>query len=78
MRNVRNFWMSARVDGRNTGIASGPTSKDGGMDVTMLVRKDGSVSKGLSLICRNVDGENRILVIDDETGQEVYRKVVSR
>ena len=78
MKNVRNFWMSARVDGRDTGLSSGPAGKDGGMDVTMLVRKEGSVSKGLSLICRNVDGQNRIIVVDDETGQEVYRKVVSR
>ena len=38
---VRNFWVDADIDGRQTGLGGGPMSKDGGMDVTIYQRDGG-------------------------------------
>lgn len=32
---VRNFWIDADIDGRQTMLGGGPRSSDGGMDVTI-------------------------------------------
>ena len=48
-RNVRNFWLSARIDGRASILASGPKSKDGGLSATLYVRKDGDVATAIMI-----------------------------
>lgn len=42
-RNVRNFWIEARIDGKKTPIATGPRRKDGGFSMTIYMRNEGGV-----------------------------------
>lgn len=52
MRNVRNFWLSADIDGRSTLLEGGPRSRDGGFDLDVYQRADGSVVKTLAVTGR--------------------------
>jgi len=52
MRNVRNFWLSADIDGRSTMLDGGPRSKDGGFDLDIYQRANGSSEKALSVTGR--------------------------
>jgi hypothetical protein len=43
-RNVRNFWMKAKIDGRRTDPSGfGPQAKNGGFVVDVFQRNDGAV-----------------------------------
>lgn len=44
MRNVRNFWLNLRVDGRSTTVETGPASATGGMRGTISQRHQGTVA----------------------------------
>ena len=62
-RNVRNFWLSGDVDGRRSrtrsghNFALGPQSRDGGFDLTVRMRDDGTVTEALNVTGRaNEDG----------------------
>jgi hypothetical protein len=59
---TRNFWIKAEIDGRETPLAGGPRSKDGGMDVTLLVREDGGISDGVRIACRSDGAKNIVRV----------------
>lgn len=37
-RNVRNFWIEGRIDGRDSTFAAGPATKDGGFSLTIKQR----------------------------------------
>lgn len=39
---MRNFWIEGCVDGRRTGLTGGPRAKDGGFNLTVYVRDNGS------------------------------------
>lgn len=43
-RNVRNFWIDAQIDGRESRITGGPSAKDGGMSVEIFFRENGKIS----------------------------------
>jgi hypothetical protein len=49
---VRNFWIDADIEGRQTILSGGPRAKDGGMEVTLYQRNDGSIEKVLRIVCR--------------------------
>ena len=70
---TRNFWINAAVDGRKTPLAGGPRSKDGGMDVTLLVREDGGISDGVRITCRS-DGEKNIVRVWGPDGEKLYER----
>ncbi len=57
---TRNFWISAAVDGRETPLAGGPRSKDGGMDVLLTVREDGGIREAVRITCWS-NGEKNIV-----------------
>ena len=42
-RNVRNFWISGNVDGRESLLTGGPIRKDGGFDLRIYMRNDGDI-----------------------------------
>jgi hypothetical protein len=42
-RNVRNFWITVQIDGRERMIAAGPAGADGGLDCRFYVRHKGAV-----------------------------------
>ena len=47
---IRNFWIDADIDGRNTPLASGPRSKDGGFTATIYIRDDSDIKRAVTLI----------------------------
>lgn len=54
---LRNFWVSARIDGRETELEGGPRAKDGGMSITVLQRDNGSKTKAVQVNCWEADGK---------------------
>ena len=42
-RNVRNFWIEGRIDGRESAFEGGPVSKDGGFSLTIYQRNNKNV-----------------------------------
>ena len=48
---VRNFWVEADIDGRQTMLSGGPRSKDGGMDVTVYQRDEGQIKTAVEIKC---------------------------
>ena len=51
-RSVRNFWIEVEVDGKQEKIATGPMSKDGGMNIQLFQREAGGVTEVLTIFCR--------------------------
>lgn len=46
-RNVRNFWITLNIDGRETQIATGPVRKDGGFNLSVKMRDEGEILTAL-------------------------------
>ena len=67
-RNVRNFWISADVDGRESVIAGGPRSKEGGFDLSIQQRDDGCVVGAAEILGRFING--RLVLRVRVTGHE--------
>lgn len=67
-RNVRNFWLDARVPGRSTALEGGPVGKTDGFDQTIYMRRDGGVTVGARL--RGWYGGGR-LHLEIEPGDDV-------
>ncbi len=44
-RNVRNFLINIMVDGKERKIEAGPVSKDGGFNISILMRDRGEISQ---------------------------------
>jgi hypothetical protein len=62
-RAVRNFFVKARVDGRDSLIQGGPRKKNGGLHLTLYQRSDGRIATALEIICTACsDGTLRIRV----------------
>lgn len=53
---LRNFWLTASIDGRKTLLEGGPVSKDGGMTIRVLQRDDGSKVETVVVRCYERDG----------------------
>jgi len=47
MRNTRNFWIEAKVDGRKTTVGTGPRQRLGGFKLNVLMRDHGAVTTAL-------------------------------
>lgn len=50
-RRVRNFWISADVDGRRSRISGGPRGRGGGISLTLYQRCGGEVAAALNVEC---------------------------
>ena len=75
---VRNFWVDADIDGRQTELGGGPRSKSGGMDVTVYQRDDGSISTAIRIACRvNFEGK-LVLAVRDGDGNLLYQRITDR
>jgi hypothetical protein len=46
---VRNFWLEATIDGRQTDLSGGPRAKDGGFELTVYVRQRGSILRAVKV-----------------------------
>ncbi len=54
---LRNFWVTASIDGRKTMLEGGPQSKDGGMTIRVLQRDDGSKAEAVVVRCWEENGK---------------------
>ena len=54
---VRNFWVEADIDGRQTMLSGGPRAKNGGMDVTIYQRDEGSIKTAVRISSREWCGK---------------------
>lgn len=61
-RNVRNFWVELRVDGKQTRIETGPQAKDGGFELVVLQRDQSSIIRALEVSGR-VTSDGRIVLL---------------
>lgn len=48
---VRNFYVTARIDGRETELAGGPRAKDGGLEMVVNQRNHGGIDTALKVSC---------------------------
>jgi len=53
---VRNFWIDANIEGRQTMLSGGPRRKDGGMSVYISQRKDGEIITPIQITCYEHNG----------------------
>lgn len=49
---IRNFWVEADIDGRQTTLAGGPRGKTSGMEVTLYQREEGGIVTPVRIFCR--------------------------
>ena len=64
---VRNFYVEADIDGRQTTLGGGPKSKDGGMTVLIHQRHDGDVVyHAVKIRCTERDGKLMTEVFNHE------------
>lgn len=61
---MRNFWMTADIEGRNTILQGGPKAKDGSMRIEIRQRKNGASVKAFSIGCIEYDGKLITTVFD--------------
>ena len=45
IKNVRNFWIKANIDGYKNNVAFGPKRKDGGFEMTINQRDKGGIKQ---------------------------------
>ena len=75
-RHVRNFWIEAHIDGRQSPWSSGPRSKCGGFSLAVFYRNRGAVARPLRITGRCIDG--RLLLDIDDDGTAVFRRETER
>lgn len=79
-RNVRNFWIEGGIDGRPSTIAGGPVGKDGGIYLTVKMRRNGEIADALRIegIARS-DGTLRLTahVIDHELVDDTHESSIT-
>lgn len=68
---VRNFWIDADIDGRQTMLSGGPKGREGGMDITIYQREDGGITTALRIKCW-AEGNDLFTKVDfGERGESV-------
>lgn len=70
---VRNFWLGARIEGRDEELKGGPPAPDGGFKQTVHIRNLGKMKVAVTVDGEvGPDGALRVVVRDPD-GVEVYR-----
>jgi hypothetical protein len=74
-RNVRNFWIELDVDGRKERVETGPVRADGGFQMTIRIRDEGSISDTVLLVEGNVNTNTGeiVLVAAERCGQAIHQ-----
>ena len=75
-RVVRNFWIETEVDGRETRTETGPKNKDGGFEITIRMREDGSIITPMKI--RGYVNPKGQLVLQAHTNTETLEVVTKR
>ena len=74
---VRNFYVEAHIDGRQTKLGGGPASKTGGMTVRIYQRDEGAIVDAFLIESEERDGE-LITKIFDENHTLLLTKTTKR
>ena len=74
---VRNFYVEANIDGRQTTLGGGPKAKTGEMSVRLYQRDDGEITDALLIECKEQDG---VLVTEvyDRTHKLIFTNTTVR
>lgn len=79
VRNVRNFWIKANIDGRNTALEGGPPAKDGGFDLTITQRSARGIDTALRVVgLVHADGQVIEVQAFDARGFLVWSNMTER
>lgn len=77
-RNVRNFWVTGRADGRDNPVTFGPVGRGDGIEIRVQQRHDGDVTDALR-IKGYVDSDgNCHLVVFDDKGEKIHGYITRR
>ena len=63
---VRNFYVEANIDGRETTLGGGPRNKEGEMIVRIYQRDEGAITEVLKIDCDERDGTLITRVFDKD------------
>jgi len=75
---VRNYWISGKIDGRQTRLEGGPQSKEGGFELNVYMRNDGEVTLPVRVWgFAKADGTLRLEVLG-AAGETLYEIVTQR
>ena len=69
---VRNFYVEADIDGRQTMLGGGPRNREGGMTVCLYQRVDGGISDPVKIVCRERNGVLTTEIFNPE-GLRIYK-----
>ncbi len=57
MSRLRNFYLDGSIDGRASKVSGGPSSKEGGLELSVLQRNKGAKEESVKILCyADVDG----------------------
>lgn len=77
--NVRNCWVDADIDGRQSSLSGGPKAKDGGMYLVIRVREKGAInSKKLVVDIRTTIDGNHNSIKASWNDQMVVNEILER
>lgn len=70
-RNVRNFWLEASIDGRDSRLSGGPQARTGGMSGTIYQRDRGDVAVAVRWSGHANEDGRVVLIIEPGDGMIV-------
>lgn len=76
VKNVRNFWITTSVDGRESIDGTGPVRKDGGFSVNVKVRDKGGISNREYNLNGTVDDDGTLYLELTAGGVQLWATIV--
>ena len=70
---IRNFWISAEIDGRSTKLTGGPRNKNGGFWLTVKMRDNGGIIEPIEIHGYERDGELILNMRVNGESQQIMR-----
>ena len=77
-RVVRNFWISADVDGLASPLRGGPARKDGGFTLSIKQRDEGCVTEALTVSGHACDDGTLVVCVEDAKTRKCVFQVVTK
>ncbi len=77
-RNVRNFYLEAAIDGRDSTLSGGPVAKDGGIDLIVKQRANGEVTTALTITGYQMHEGRLTLIVQDSDGRVIWSNNTDR
>ena len=74
---VRNFWIEADIDGRQSTLAGGPRNKNDGMEIDIYQRDDGTIYHAVDIWC-HVDPEGNLVTQIHNRQNDDITEVITR